>query len=186
MTRRHLLWRGRPIRVSLFTCILTVIVVGPAWAQERTPAEMNRAITDLQTRVEALQKDVAVAGASRQLDAITKDLAEVKRTVQERAPAVPLSPDAWKTLGGIAALSIAAWAFVNLLREGSRRRELMLNAVAALVEARVKLGEKTTQDEINNEVKARITELQDLLGKNAAGSLSLSLVLQRLFRSKKS
>jgi hypothetical protein len=97
-----------------------------------------------------------------------------------------LTPDAWKTLGGIAAIFMAAWAFVNLLREGTRRREMMLNTVAALAQARVKLREATSQEEINRDLDTRLTELQDLLVANAGGSLSLSLVLRRLFRGKKS
>jgi hypothetical protein len=159
MTRRQLLSRGRSIIViSAFACAAGV---GPAWAQ-RTQAEMDRAVTDLQTRVDTLQRDAA------------------------RPPVAPLTPDAWKTLGGIAAIFMAAWAFVNLLREGTRRREMMLNTVAALAQARVKLREATSQEEINRDLDTRLTELQDLLVANAGGSLSLSLVLRRLFRGKKS
>jgi len=197
MTRRPFLSRGRrSSRISLFIGIVMLTVVGPVWAGQETartvpappaaraPSDLQSRLDALQARVDALEKDAAVADIRRELNAVRDDLAESKRLVQERAPAAPLSPDAWKTLGGAAALFMAAWAFVNLLREGSRRREVMLNTAAALVEARVKLGEKTTQEAINEEFNAQMTQLQSLLVENAGGLLSLSGLLQRLFRSR--
>jgi hypothetical protein len=177
MSDRHLIWCGRySLLISSFTCLLALIAVRPAWAQ-RTPAEMDRAITDLQTRIDALQKETEIVGFSSKFDAFGKDLAELKQAIHERTPAAPAPPEAWSALGIVGALFVLAWGFVSAMRERSRRQEAVLSAVR-------RLGVAVSQEAINSEVRDQIRELQSLLADTADGSLSLSGLLRRLFTRK--
>jgi hypothetical protein len=187
MTRRHLLWRGRPIRVSLFTCILTVIVVGPAWAQQQqsaksgpapaspnsgsskpadkagsTPADLQSRVDELQKRVDALEKDAAVADIRRELSAVRNDLAKANATATERTAAGPTPDGAWRALEIVGGLFVGAWALVSVLREGSRRQEAITNAVVKLAEASKETGDKQFKD--------IMTELRDLVAKTPGTS----------------
>jgi hypothetical protein len=171
-------WPHRPsVFVAILTCLLAMVAAPPAWAQ-RTPAEIDRAVAALETQLDALQNGASAAGISRQLDAVSRDLADVKRAVQNRAPVQPAPPDAWRAIALVGGLFAAAWAFVSLLRESSRQHEAIMQAV-------VKYREKEPQDATNEQFKTQIAQLQNLLVESADGPMSLSGVLRRLFNVKR-
>lgn len=154
MADRLLFPRGRHSVVLVFS--LTVALSATVVVSAETDPATERAVAELNKRVDALQKDVALAGARTDVDALKKELETVKQGLQQRSPAAPAPPVAWLALMIVGSLLVVFWARVNNLRESTRRDEAILKAV-------VELRAKGPQDKFNQDFENQIRQLQNLL-----------------------
>ena len=153
MADLHSGWRGRLHCLLPAVGIIALLGLGSPPAAAQTIPELDKALKELQTKVDQLQKDSLpsqINQVSSQLVVIQKDLAELKLT-QVKPGAAP--KEAWWSFMVVGAAFAIAWGVVNRLRHRERRDEAILNAL-------VKLDERQQKD---TEIRERMALIHEML-----------------------
>lgn len=121
MTASRVRARGRICAAMLGTLVL----IATGAEAQRTPQEMDRAITELQASIDQLKKDGSLAS---DVDRVNRQLDTLQASVADRLRSSAAPPVAWGAFGVVGALFVVVWGIVSWRREGVRDKELLLDA----------------------------------------------------------